>query len=69
MSEYPWNEKNNTFTWLNSLHNPFKDFAIFWISQKQSVSEVLKKRCSFLPADVNILKDFLVLEELAKMLG
>ena len=24
MSEYPWNEKNNTFTWLSSLYNPFK---------------------------------------------
>ena len=23
MSEYPWNEKNNTFTWLSSLYNPF----------------------------------------------
>ena len=23
MSEYPWNEKNNTITWLNSLYNPF----------------------------------------------
>ena len=24
MSEYPGNEKNNTFTWLSSLYNPFK---------------------------------------------
>ena len=24
MSEYPWNDKNNTFTWLSSLYNPFK---------------------------------------------
>ena len=23
MSEYPWNKKNNTFTWLSSLYNPF----------------------------------------------
>ena len=23
MFEYPWNEKNNTFTWLSSLYNPF----------------------------------------------
>ena len=23
MSEYPRNQKNNTFTWLNSLYNPF----------------------------------------------
>ena len=26
MSEYPWNEKNNTFTWLSSLYNPFKRY-------------------------------------------
>ena len=24
MSEYPSNKKNNTFTWLSSLYNPFK---------------------------------------------
>ena len=24
MSEYPWDEKNNTFTWLSSLYSPFK---------------------------------------------
>ena len=24
MSEYLWNEKNNKFTWLSSLYNPFK---------------------------------------------
>ena len=24
MSEYPWNKKNITFTWLSSLYNPFK---------------------------------------------
>ena len=29
MSEYPWNEKNNTFTWLSSLYNPFKTRKIF----------------------------------------
>ena len=34
MSEYPWNQKNNTFTWLSSFYNPFKDscsenFVIF----------------------------------------
>ena len=25
MSEYPLNEKNDTFTWLSSLYNSFKD--------------------------------------------
>ena len=29
MSEYPWNEKNNTFTWISSLYNPFKSFGNF----------------------------------------
>ena len=34
MSQYPWNKKNNTFTWLSSLYNPFNPllqdlFAIF----------------------------------------
>ena len=24
MLEYPWNETNITFTWLNCLYNPFK---------------------------------------------
>ena len=24
MSEYPWNETDFTFTWLNYLYNPFK---------------------------------------------
>ena len=24
LSEYPWNEKNNTFAWLSSLYNAFK---------------------------------------------
>ena len=23
LSDYPWNEKNNTFAWLISLYNPF----------------------------------------------
>ena len=25
MSKYPWKEKNNKFTWLRSLYNPFKE--------------------------------------------
>ena len=28
MSEYPWNKKNETFTWLSSLYNPFKGSAV-----------------------------------------
>ena len=40
MSEYPWNEKNHTFTWLSSLYNPFnaadahksiKDFCVIQV--------------------------------------
>ena len=34
MSEYPWNEKNNTFTWLSSLYNPFKDDFIMFTSAR-----------------------------------
>ena len=29
MSEYPWNKKNITFTWLSSLYNPFKKLFCF----------------------------------------
>ena len=32
MSEYPCNEKNNTFTWLSSLYNPFK---LYFLDQKR----------------------------------
>ena len=28
MSEYPWNKKNNIFTWLSSHYNPFK--TLIW---------------------------------------
>ena len=31
MSEYPWNVKDNTFTWLHSLYNPFKTNLLFLI--------------------------------------
>ena len=37
--------------------------------KKQPLRGLVKKRCSFLPADANILKDFLVLQEQLKMLG
>ena len=33
MSEYPWNEKNITFTWLSSLYSTFKS-KIFTYSNK-----------------------------------
>ena len=26
MSEYRWNKKNNTFTWLSSFYNPFENW-------------------------------------------
>ena len=32
MSEYHWKEKNNTFTWLSSLYNPFKDILISFVA-------------------------------------
>ena len=28
MSQYPWNEKNNTFISLRSLYNPFDNFNL-----------------------------------------
>ena len=28
MSGYLWNEKNNIFTWLSSLYNPFKTLQV-----------------------------------------
>ena len=34
MSEYPWNKKNNTFTWLSSLYNPFKIQKTIWNNLK-----------------------------------
>ena len=35
MSDYLWNKKNNTFTWLRSLYNPFKAGYIFWTQVAQ----------------------------------
>ena len=29
MSEYPWNEKNKTFTWFDSLYNPFNQLGSY----------------------------------------
>ena len=52
MSDSPWNEKNNTFTWLSSLYNPFKlKVAAIFLKNcqgeiKKSHKEIMK--CSFL---------------------
>ena len=45
MSEYPWNEKNNTFKWLSSLYNPFKTTQILahFIKNKFSFPKICKK--------------------------
>ena len=36
MSDCPWNEKNDTFTWLSTLYNPFKQriskFLLFFFT-------------------------------------
>ena len=47
MSEYRWNEKNNTFTWSNSnknnnntfslLYNPFKDVSTLYLLDTWSI--------------------------------
>ena len=29
MSEFPWDKKNNTFTWLSSLYNAFKGYLCY----------------------------------------
>ena len=43
MPEYPWNEKNNTFTWPSSLYNPFKEqqviMILFWGDIRKYVYE------------------------------
>ena len=58
MSEYPWNEKNNTFTWLSSLYNLFKlcqlffksNFILAWRKQIFScITFPQKSRIQFLP--------------------
>ena len=33
MSEYSWNKKNNIFTWLSSLYNPFNTIKHVLISE------------------------------------
>ena len=43
MSEYPWNEKNNTFTWLSSFYNPFKDGGSKIFTDIMSLKEILEK--------------------------
>ena len=37
MSEYPQNEKNNTFTWLSSLYNLFE-----WLKIKSNFIKFIK---------------------------
>ena len=38
MSEYPWNKKNNTFTWHSSLFNPFKSKPWITLGLQKSIS-------------------------------
>ena len=52
MSEYPWDEKNNTFTWLSSLYSPFR------LSEKvhflQFCPELSKKSKAINPLDASV---------------
>ena len=43
MSEYPWNEKINTFTWLNSPDNPFKKNTALQNKSTKFINLVLYK--------------------------
>ena len=45
MSEYPWNKKNNTMTWLSSLYNPFKDKPLMVDGNKKSYKPAVKNYC------------------------
>ena len=48
MSEYPWNKKNNIFTWLSSLSNPFKEFEhLFLKTKKYGLGNVSEYTCMY----------------------
>ena len=55
MSEYPWNEKNNTFTWLSSLYNPFNT-GYNWVYDKTFMPYKLDIMFSSLIWDVSLYK-------------
>ena len=64
MSEYPWNEKNNTFTYLSSLYNPFKKYKLKfkskpWItlSLQKSIPVKNKLQKNFINKKDPILKE------------
>ena len=46
MSEYPWNKKNNTFTWLSSLYNPFNGLETY-VTQLEALLREVKKSLGF----------------------
>ena len=65
MSEYPWNEKSNTFIWLSSLYNPFKGLIVcvlFLIWKKHSnilsIQKIWRKSPIYFE---NVVKDILPL--------
>ena len=39
MPEYPYNEKNNKFTWLSSLYNPLKGYHL--LKKKENSRQTL----------------------------
>ena len=66
MSEYSWNKKNNTFTWLSSLYSPFKD-ALSGLTQylaNESNLEMMKNAFYFTLKAIFVLKMFRFLSSL-----
>ena len=55
MSEYPWNEKNNTFTWLSSLYNPFK-YDFICISETNIDSTISSDNNNLYISGYNLLR-------------
>ena len=52
MSEYPWNKKNNTFTWLSSLYNSFNWIFLWRLPiqnhSKLSITEKRRNKAKYL---------------------
>ena len=57
MTEYPWNKKNNTFTWLCSLYNPFKSRLCFTNTWKNRIKKGAHKNKGLVVSMLLILPD------------
>ena len=54
MSDYPWNKKNITFTWLSSFYNPFN--LISWPSLNHKKLLQCVNTSSFLSTNLSYKK-------------